>query len=110
LSSQEAPFNMNQPTASVGLNEGQMRELVGYLVARDGDEQAAVRTAVAISQRILCEPILCEDDRAERALIHDESIGTLAGSLMCVAHVRETISADALAAVAERIPGLGVFD
>lgn len=62
LSSQSAPFNMRSTYRKCGADEGQMRELIGYLVAREGAEQAAARVAVGISQRFLCEHFLCKDD------------------------------------------------
>src|ERR1700751_5285158 len=54
LSSQSAPFNMRVTYRSVGADEGQMRELMGYLVARNGgDEETAARMVAGIPQRIL---------------------------------------------------------
>jgi hypothetical protein len=61
-----------------------MRELIGYLVAGKGAEQAAAPMAVGIRQRFPCkqflyEQFLCkEEDRAHRAhtAIDEEPIGT----------------------------------
>jgi hypothetical protein len=80
-----------------------MRELIGYLVAREGAEPAAARVAVGISQRFLCEHFLCKDDRADHALLHNESMG--ARSPMSVVCVRENVRVDAVAAIAGQTPG-----
>src|SRR5271169_4567479 len=48
LSSQPAPFIMPATYRSVGADEGQMRKLIGYLVARNGAEGAVVRVADGI--------------------------------------------------------------
>jgi hypothetical protein len=84
-----------------------MRELNGYLVARRGAEQAAKPMAVGIPQRILCKQSLCKDDRADRALIHDESIGASNGTPISVVYARESLT---VAASAGANPDLGVFD
>src|SRR5260370_29869698 len=70
----------DQPAASVGANEGQMRELNGYLVACRGADAAAARMAVGISRSILCKQFLRKEERADYALIDhtvidDVSIG-----------------------------------
>src|ERR1700730_6152313 len=72
LSSQSAPYIMRSTCRKCGADEGQMRKLIGYLVARKGAEQAAARMAAGISQQFLCK-----EDRAERvrALFGDDSIG-----------------------------------
>jgi hypothetical protein len=84
-----------------------MRELIGYLVACRGAEQAAARMAVGIPQRFLCKQFLCTDDRADRALIHDESIGTGIGTPISVVHAHESFTG---ATIAGASPGFGVFD
>jgi hypothetical protein len=70
----------DQPAASVGANEGQMRELNGYLVACRGAEAAAARMAVGIPRSFLCKQFLRKEERADyvlidHALIDEESIG-----------------------------------
>jgi hypothetical protein len=82
-----------------------MRELIGYLVACRGAERAAARRAVGIPQRFPREQFRCEDDRADHAPIHDESIG--AGTPSGVVHARESFT---VAATAGAIPGFGVLD
>ena len=87
-----------------------MRDLIGYLVAREGAEQAAARVAVGISQRFLCAHFPRKGDRADPALLHDDSIAPGTGSSMSVVYVRGSVRVDAVAAIAGPIPGLGVFD
>jgi hypothetical protein len=121
-----------------GANEGQMRELIGYLVACRGAEHAAARMAADIPQRFLrkqflCEPFLCKGDRADHALIDDESIsagiaigkapsvlhtltdnilteGVRTGSPIRIVYSRENFTDDAREEVAGAIPDLGVLD
>jgi hypothetical protein len=92
-----------------GANEGQMRELIGYLVACRGAEHAAARMAADIPQRFLrkqflCEPFLCKGDRADHAL----SVRT--GSPIRIVYSGETFTDDAREEVAGAIPDLGVLD
>jgi hypothetical protein len=82
-----------QPAASVGANEGQMRELIGYLVACRGAEDAVARMTAGIPQRILskqfiCKQFLCKESPAGRALIGQESIssGTTFGKATGITH------------------------
>lgn len=94
-----------------------MSELIGYLVARSGAEQAAARMAVCISQQLRCE-----DDRVDRAhaRIDAESIGTAArdfsrygaasGSPISIVDVRENIAGHAIGQIAGAIPSFGLFD
>jgi hypothetical protein len=51
-------YEINLPQC--GADEGHMRELIGYLVARGGAEQAAAPMPVGVQQRILCERLMCE--------------------------------------------------
>jgi hypothetical protein len=79
-------YEINLPQC--GADEGHMRELIGYLVARGGAEQAAAPMPVGVQQRILCERLLCghfparqfpgEEGRARRAraTIDAKSTGT----------------------------------
>jgi hypothetical protein len=65
--------------ASAGLEEGQMRELIGNLAACGGAEQAIARTAV--SQQFQCQRSLRKQsqrkkDRADRAPVGDAPMGT----------------------------------
>jgi hypothetical protein len=70
----------DQPAASVGANEGQMRQLIGYLVAFRGAEDAAARMAAGNSLRLLCKHFprkkwkqrLCKGGHTR---IDDKSIG-----------------------------------
>jgi hypothetical protein len=110
-----------------------MRELIGYLVACRGAEEVDVWTAAGIPQRFLCK-----DDRADHALIDDESIAagsaigeapsiarTLTddiltdrgltdsvgtGSPITIIYARENFTDDAVAEIARAIPGFGVLD
>jgi hypothetical protein len=89
-----------------------MRELIGYLVACRGAEQAAARMAVGIPQRFLCKRFLCKqflctDDRADHALIHDESIGAGIGIPISIVLAHESFTG---ATIAGASPGFGVFD
>jgi hypothetical protein len=108
----------DQPTASVGLNEGQMRNLTGYLVACSGAEQAAVRTAVCISQ-----PFLCRDDRVDRAHVRGDTPigigiaprdlggnGAASGSPIGIVHAGENILDRTIEEIAGAIPRFGLFD
>jgi hypothetical protein len=128
LSSQPVPFIMGSTYRKCGANEGQMRHLTGYLVARSGAEQAAAQTAVCISQ-----PFLCKDDRVGCAhVLGDASIGTgiaardlggdgtASGSPTGIVYdhevyahevyARENILDHAIEAIAGAIPDLGLFD
>jgi hypothetical protein len=100
-----------------------MRELIGYLVACRGNEEAAARMAAGIPQQFLCE-----EDRADRvhARIDDESIGTgiaigktathdtvqsaPTGRLITIIYAREKFTGDLVEEIANAIPGLGVSD
>jgi hypothetical protein len=100
-----------------------MRELIGFLVACRGDEEAAVRMAADIPQQFLCKEV-----RADRvhARIDDESIGAgfaigktathnnvrsaPTGGLITNIYARENFTGDAVEELANAIPGFGVFD
>jgi hypothetical protein len=100
-----------------------MRELLGYLVACKGDEEAAARMAAGIPQQFLCK-----EDRADRvrARIDDESIGAgfaigktathntirsaPTGGLITIIYARENFTGDVVEEIANAIPGFGVFD
>jgi len=98
-----------------------MRELIGYLAARGGDEEAAVRMAAGIPQQFLHK-----EDRADavRARICGDSIGARfaigktaishavrsapAGSPITIVYARENFTADVVEAIANAIPDFGV--
>jgi hypothetical protein len=84
-----------------------MRELIGNLVACRGAEQAAARMAVGIPQRFPCKQFLCKGDRADHALIHDDSVGAGTSIPISVVHPCESFT---VAAIAGAIPGFGVLD
>jgi hypothetical protein len=100
-----------------------MRELIGYLVAFEGDEEAAVRMAAGIPQQFLRK-----EDRADRvrARTDDDSIGAgfaigriassdaarslPTGSPITIIYAREDSTDDAVEAIAYPIPDFGVSD
>jgi hypothetical protein len=116
LSSRSAPFNMQSTRRKCGADEGQMREIIGYIVARRGAEEASVRTDAFAPQRheqFLCKPLL-RKDRADDALNDDESIGARTdsartGSPITIIYAREIYTGAAVDEIAA-IPGFGVFD
>jgi len=100
-----------------------MRELIGYLAACGGDEEAAVRMAAGIPQQFLRK-----EDRADpvRARICGDSIGASfaigktaishavrsapAGSPITIVYARENFTEDGVEAIANAIPDFGVSD
>src|SRR5450432_37230 len=99
-----------------GAYEGHMRELIGFLVARGGAEQAAARMAVGIHHRIPCEQFPCKDDRACRvhAPIGRMSFRTespladnpASGTPITIIYDREKFLRDAIEKIAGAIPAL----
>jgi hypothetical protein len=93
-----------------------MRELIGFLVARGGAEQAAARMAVGIDHRIPCEQFPCKDDRACRAYASISTTSTRAecaladsfssGTPITIIYVREKFPRDAIEKIAGAIPAL----
>jgi hypothetical protein len=114
---------MRSTCRKCGADEGQMRELIGYLVARRGAERVAARVAAGITQQFLCE-----EDRADRvhALIDDESIGVYISigktairdttdsartdSPITFIYARESFTDAAVDETAGATPSFGVFD
>jgi hypothetical protein len=88
----------DQSAASAGLDEGQMRELIGYLVACRGAEGAAARMAVGIPQQFLCEQSLCEEDGAQT------------GTPITIVYAPENCTDDAVEETAGAMPSFGVLD
>lgn len=96
-----------------------MRDLIGHLVARKGDERGGARQVVGISREFLCG-----DDGADRihALTDEESIDagvftndTATGSFatdspITIVYAREGILDPAILQIAGAIPGFGLFD
>jgi len=86
LSSLVTPFNMQLTHRKCGTDEGQMRNLIGYLVAARGEQRAVARKFVDRSPRFRCDQFLCSDllrglgscEQDPRAV--DSSFGVLAGS------------------------------
>jgi hypothetical protein len=88
-----------------------MRELIGFLVAQGGAEQAAARMAVGIHHRIPCK-----DDRACRAhaAIDGTSVRTespladnpTSGTPITIIYAREKFPRDAIEKIAGAIPAL----
>jgi hypothetical protein len=108
-----------------GAVEGQMRELVGYLVAGRGTEQAAARMAVGIHHRFPCEPFRCKEYPAQSAdctfpgvvvdstRVPTESHSTdsaKTGTPITNIYAAERFSRHAIEAIASAIPRFGVFD
>jgi hypothetical protein len=99
-----------------GAYEGHMRELIGFLVARGGAEQAAAQMAVGIHHRIPCEQIPCRDDRACRvhAPISSTRVRTecaladsfSSGTPITIVYAREKFPRDAIEKIAGAIPAL----
>jgi hypothetical protein len=94
-----------------GADEGQMGELIGYLVACRGAEEAAARMAVGISQQIVCK-----EDRGG-ALIEEDSIDSgmatlhpAGGGPITIVYGRENITEPAIKAIAGANPEFGVLD
>jgi hypothetical protein len=93
-----------------------MRELIGFLVAQGGAEQAAARMAVGIHHRSPCEQFPCKEDRARRvhAPIGGTSVRTespLADSPpsstpITIIYAREKFPRDAIEEIAGAIPAL----
>jgi hypothetical protein len=125
LSSQSAPVNMPSTHRKCGVDEGQMRELIGYLVASRSTEQAAARTAVGIHQRFRCEQFLCKEEVACSADCRFPGVATgstwvpteshLTDSAQTDTPIRiiyaaERFSHDAIEAIASAIAGFGEFD
>jgi hypothetical protein len=114
---------------SVGANEGQMRELIGYLVASGGAEDAAAWMAAGISQRVLCRQFVCKHFLCEQVIrrqvthartdtvptnsiltdnVLTDSVGT--GSPITIIYSRESFADDAIEEIASAIPDPSVFD
>jgi hypothetical protein len=105
-------FNLPQ----CGAYEGHMRELIGFLVAWGGAEQAAARMAVGIHHRIPCEQFPCKEDRACRA--HAPIGGTnvrtkspladspRSGTPITIIYAREKFPRDAIEKIAGAHPAL----
>lgn len=97
-----------------------MRELIGFLVAQGGAEQAAARMAVGIHHRIPCEQFPCKEDRA--CLAHAPIIGTSvrtesvladsppSGTPITIVYAREKFPRDAIEKIAGAIPCFSVLD
>jgi hypothetical protein len=98
LSSQPAPFIMPATYRSVGANEGQMRNLMGYLVACNGAEDAVVRVADGI--------FLTDDILTDSALTGS----VWPGKPIAIICSDENFAGGATADTAGAIPGFGVFD
>jgi hypothetical protein len=122
LSSQSAPFNMRVTYRSVGADEGQMRELMGYLVARNGGEAAAARMVACFPQRMLrghlaigAAPGIAHsptDTSQADAIGTDgaqaESVRT--GSPIAIVYSGDSFMDDAIEDIAGAIPDLSLFD
>jgi hypothetical protein len=111
-----------------------MRELIGYLVARSGAEDAAARMAAEIPARIPCRQFVCRGllckqfrCRGDRGLgiiqapadnhptnnIRTDNIladCVRTGSPITIFYSREDLSDDAIAEIAGAIPDPSVFD
>jgi hypothetical protein len=97
LSSQPPPFIMPATYRSVGANEGQMRKLIGYPVARNGAGNAVVRVAddIFLSDLVLTGSVLTDS--------------VLAGSPIAIAYSGENFARAAIADTAG-VPAFGVSD
>ena len=97
-----------------------MRELIGFLVAQGGAEQAAARMAVGIHHRIPCEQFPCKQDRAVRALapiggtsVRAESVladNPPSGTPITILYAREKFPRDAIEKIAGAFPRIDVLD
>ncbi len=102
-----------------------MRELIGYLVAGRGTEQAAARMAVGIHRRFPREPFRCKENPAHNAdctfpgvavdssRFPTESHSTdsaKTGTPITNIYAAERFSRHAIEEIASAIPCLGVFD
>jgi hypothetical protein len=122
LSSQSAPFMMPSTRRKCGTDEGQMRDLIGHLVAPKGAEVEAARIAVGSFQEFL------RRDGVDRvhALIDKRSIdaaaftrdpatlrvvgGAATDSPITIAYASEDIPDPANLQIAGAINGFGLFD
>jgi hypothetical protein len=108
-----------------GAVEGQMRELIGYLVAGGGTEQAAARMAVGIHHRFPCEPFPCKKYSAHSAdctfpgvVVDNTRVPTEShptdsaktGTPITNIYAAERFSRHAIEAIASAIPLFGVLD
>jgi hypothetical protein len=125
LSSQSAPFNMRSTRRKCGAVEGQMRQLIGYLVAGRRTERAAARMAVGIHHRFPCEPFRRKEYpthsadctfpgvAVDCARFPTESRSTdsaKSGTPITNIYVAERFSRHAIEKIASAIPRFGVFD
>jgi hypothetical protein len=94
-----------------GADEGQMNELIGYLVACRGAEESAARMAVGISQQFVCK------EGRGGALIDEDSIDSgmatlhpAGGGPITIVYGRENITEPAIKAIAGANPEFGLLD